>query len=81
MSANGETILEVRDLSVDFLTPRGRVHALRSASLRVPQGQIVGIVGESGSGKSTLILAALRAPPGQRRGHLRRGDLCRAPTS
>jgi len=62
--AKHETILEIRDLSVEFLTPRGRVRALRHASLRVPQGRIVGIVGESGSGKSTLILAALALLPG-----------------
>jgi peptide/nickel transport system ATP-binding protein len=57
-------LLEIRDLSVEFLTPRGRVRALRHASLRVPQGHIVGIVGESGSGKSTLILGALALLPG-----------------
>jgi oligopeptide/dipeptide ABC transporter ATP-binding protein len=57
-------VLEIRDLCIDFLTPRGRVHALRHASLAVPQGKIVGIVGESGSGKSTLVLAALALLPG-----------------
>jgi oligopeptide/dipeptide ABC transporter ATP-binding protein len=56
-------VLEVRDLSVDFLTPRGRVRALRNASLAVPRNRIVGIVGESGSGKTTLILAALALLP------------------
>jgi oligopeptide/dipeptide ABC transporter ATP-binding protein len=54
----------MEELSVDFLTPRGRVHALRRVSLRVPQNRIVGIVGESGSGKSTLVLAALALLPG-----------------
>jgi peptide/nickel transport system ATP-binding protein len=57
-------VLEIEDLSVDFLTPRGRVHALRAVGLRVVQGRIVGIVGESGSGKSTLVLAALALLPG-----------------
>jgi peptide/nickel transport system ATP-binding protein len=57
-------LLEIRDLSVEFLTPRGRVRALRHASLKVPQGRIVGIVGESGSGKSTLLrtIAGLHPP-------------------
>ncbi len=56
-------VLDIRGLGVDFLTPRGRVHALRDVSLQVPRGSVVGVVGESGSGKSTLILAALRLLP------------------
>jgi oligopeptide/dipeptide ABC transporter ATP-binding protein len=56
-------ILAIRDLSVDFLTPRGPVHALRQVSFSVPRGSIVGIVGESGSGKSTLALAAMGLLP------------------
>ena len=59
-----EPVLQIRDLSVEFLTPRGRVRALRHASVEVPRGGIVGIVGESGSGKSTLILGALALLPG-----------------
>jgi len=48
-------LLDIRNLSVDFRTPRGRVHALRDVSFKVPKGKIVGVVGESGSGKSTVI--------------------------
>jgi peptide/nickel transport system ATP-binding protein len=58
-----DCVLSVESLSIDFLTPRGRVHALRNVSLEVPRGSIVGIVGESGSGKSTLSLAALGLLP------------------
>jgi oligopeptide/dipeptide ABC transporter ATP-binding protein len=54
------SVLSVRDLSVDFITPRGRVHALRRVNLEVPRGSVVGLVGESGSGKSTLAAAAMR---------------------
>lgn len=54
-----EFVLAFRDLTIDFVTPRGDVHALRNVSLAVPRKQILGIVGESGCGKSTLILAAL----------------------
>jgi peptide/nickel transport system ATP-binding protein len=57
------SVLSVQDLSIDFQTPRGRVHALRGVSLDVPRGSIVGIVGESGSGKSTLSLAAMGLLP------------------
>jgi len=48
-------LLDIRNLNVDFRTPRGRVHALRDISFKVPKGKIVGVVGESGSGKSTVI--------------------------
>ncbi len=61
--AGGDPVLEIRDLSVDFATPRGRVHALRQASLKVARNQIVGVVGESGSGKTTLVLATLALLP------------------
>lgn len=54
-----EPLLEVRNLSLDFGSPRGRIHALRDVSVTVPHGRIVGIVGESGSGKSTLAYAIL----------------------
>ncbi len=53
-------LLDIRHLSVDFRTPRGRVHALRDVSFSVPRGRMVGIVGESGSGKSTVIWTLTR---------------------
>jgi peptide/nickel transport system ATP-binding protein len=56
-------LVEVRNLSLDFRTPRGRLQALRDVSLVVPQGGIVGVVGESGCGKSTLINAVMRLLP------------------
>ncbi|TIX82653.1 MAG: ABC transporter ATP-binding protein, partial [Mesorhizobium sp.] len=56
-------LLEIRDLNLDFGTPRGRVHALRNVSLDVPAGQVVGIVGESGSGKSTLAYTVMGLLP------------------
>lgn len=51
---SGETLLKVQDLSIDFGTPNGRLHALRRIQLEVPKGRIMGLVGESGCGKSTL---------------------------
>ena len=50
-----DTLLDIRNLSLEFDTPRGRVKALRDVSLSVPANRIVGIVGESGSGKSTVL--------------------------
>jgi oligopeptide/dipeptide ABC transporter ATP-binding protein len=56
-------LLAIRDLSLDFETPRGRVKALRNVSFSVPRDKIVGLVGESGSGKTTVISAVLRLLP------------------
>ncbi|MFB9150175.1 dipeptide ABC transporter ATP-binding protein [Roseovarius ramblicola] len=52
-------MLDIRNLSVDFRTPRGRVKALRDISFPIRRKRIIGIVGESGSGKSTVLWALL----------------------
>ena len=54
---HGGDLLDVRGVSLDFVTPRGRLHALRNVNFSMPEGRIVGVVGESGSGKSTLAYA------------------------
>ena len=56
-------ILHVEDLSVDYKTPGGVVHALRNVSLSVREGEVLSVVGESGSGKTTLALAIARLLP------------------
>ena len=53
-------ILRIRDLSVNYLTNRGILKALRHVNLDIPKGSIVGVVGESGCGKSTLITSIIR---------------------
>jgi len=58
--ADDDALLDVNNLSLDFGSPRGRVHALRNVTVRVPRKRIVGVVGESGCGKSTLAFAIIR---------------------
>ncbi|MGJ6980201.1 ABC transporter ATP-binding protein [Aestuariimicrobium soli] len=56
----GEVLLEVENLSVDYLTLKGAVRAVDDASFTLRRGEILGVAGESGSGKSTLTTAILR---------------------
>ena len=55
-----ENILEVRNLSVDYASDTGTVHAVDDVSFTVKRGEIFGLAGESGSGKSTLAFALAR---------------------
>jgi peptide/nickel transport system ATP-binding protein len=54
-----ETVLEVKDLTVEFDTEDGVVHAVDGISYAVRAGETLGIVGESGSGKSVSSLTVL----------------------
>src|SRR5574341_26650 len=62
----GDVILSVRDLTINYKTRAGIVSAVDNLSLELYRGEVLGLVGESGCGKSTLGLAILRMirPPG-----------------
>lgn len=47
--------IEIKDLSKDYTTPNGVLHAVKHANLTVNDGEVVVIIGPSGSGKSTLL--------------------------
>ena len=44
-------LLQIKDLSVEFQTVEGTVHAINQLGYSLDEGEILGIVGESGSGK------------------------------
>lgn len=63
-----DTLLEVRDLQVEFSTKMGIVRVLDKVNLKVDPRQTVGIIGESGCGKSMMalsIMGLVPIPPGR----------------
>jgi peptide/nickel transport system ATP-binding protein len=58
-AARARPLLDIDNLSLQFRTRDGVVHALQDVSLSLAKGETVGLVGESGSGKSVLSYALL----------------------
>lgn len=63
---SSDTLLAIRNLTVDFRTDEGVVHAVADVDLDVRRGEILAIVGESGSGKSVTALSILGLVTGRR---------------
>jgi oligopeptide/dipeptide ABC transporter ATP-binding protein len=63
-----DPILSIKNLTVEFETEDGVVHAVTDVSYDLHPGEILGIVGESGSGKSVSVMSVLGLipqPPGR----------------
>lgn len=62
-----DTILDIKNLCVDFEVRKGRVRVLNDLNIHLERGEALGIVGESGCGKSMTALSIMRlipTPPG-----------------
>lgn len=58
--AEAELLIDIDNLSVEYLAGRGSVRAVDGVSLSIHKGEVVGLAGESGSGKSTIAQAIMR---------------------
>jgi NitT/TauT family transport system ATP-binding protein len=65
-SVAGDTVIDIRNLSLTFQTADAPVHALTDINLQVRSGEFVSLIGPSGCGKTTLmrIVADLEQPTG-----------------
>src|SRR4028118_504683 len=68
-----DTVLDVRNLQVQFQTDEKLVTAVDGIDLKLKRGQTLGIVGESGSGKSVTSLAVMGLVPSP--GRVSRGEI------
>ena len=64
----GYPLLQIKNLSIDFVTESGSTAAVKNISFEINSGETVAIVGESGSGKTVTSLSVLQllpSPPAQ----------------
>lgn len=63
-----DKLLEIKDLSIHFVTDAGTVKAVNGLDLSLNSGETIGLVGETGAGKTTSALGLMRLvpqPPGE----------------
>ena len=56
-------LVDVRDLSVSFITDAGPIKAIDGIDFVIPKRTVVGVVGESGSGKSVTARSIIKLLP------------------
>ena len=62
-----DLLLEINDLSVQFLLEDGTVYAVNDLNISLNKGETIGLVGETGAGKTTTalgIMGLIQSPPG-----------------
>ena len=66
-------VLDVQDLTTNYLTLSGWVRAAEGVSFKVEPGEALGLAGESGCGKTTIALSLIKLLP--RGGVIRKGRI------
>ena len=62
-AASDETVLEVKNLVVQYVLKESTVEAVNDISFSLKAGHAIGLVGETGAGKTTTALAILNLVP------------------
>ncbi len=63
-----KNLLNIKDLSIHYITEDGTVRAVEDMSLEIGVGETLGLVGETGAGKTTTALGIMQLvpdPPGK----------------
>jgi len=63
-----DKLLDIKDLTIHYITDDGTVHAVNDLNLSINRGENVGLVGETGAGKTTTalsIMGLIPDPPGK----------------
>ena len=58
-----DKLLEIKNLTVQYVTVDGTVHAVEDLNLSLNEGQTLGLVGETGAGKTTTVKAVMQILP------------------
>jgi len=66
-------VLQVENLTTNYKTLRGWVHAAENVNFDLEKGEAMGLVGESGCGKTTIALSLLKLLPSA--GRIRQGRI------
>ena len=60
MNQPNTPLVQVRGLTVDFITGTGRFTAVKGVDFEIGRGEVMGLAGESGCGKSTIAFSLMR---------------------